>query len=133
MAIQHFKCGDTTEVCNGIIDDIDMKLCGIDNEELCMVHVKKPRTIKILFTVPSTELTMSHTEMERNGLSRTILHLLISGGRLQWRLKTVPSVRFYHELHHHLLCAELNQREIGRIYRYMFEVMLIPRFPLFQR
>ena len=92
-----------------------------------------PHTIKILFTVPNTELTMSHTEMERNGLSRTILQLLISGGRLQWRLKTVPSVRFYHELHHHLLRAELNQREIGRIYRYMPEVMLTPRLLLFQR
>ena len=41
LAIQHFKCGDTTEVCNGIVFDFYMKLCGIDNEELCMVHVKK--------------------------------------------------------------------------------------------
>ena len=105
-----------------------------------MVHVKRklvalqfsPRTITMLFTVPSTELTMPHTEMERNGLPKIALQLLISGGHLQWRLKTVPLVRFYHELHHHLLHAGLNQREIGRIYRYMPESCLFLVFLRFR-
>jgi len=73
----------------------------------------------MLFTVLESELTMPQTEMEHNGLTGTVLQQLISGGQLQWTLETVPSVRFYHELHHHLLYEGLTQREIGRIYRYI--------------
>jgi len=71
----------------------------------------------MLFTVLESELTMPQTEMEHNGLTGTVLQQLISEGHLQWTLETVPSVRFYHELHHHLLHEGLTQREIGRIYR----------------
>ena len=72
----------------------------------------------MLFTVLESELTMPQTEMKHNGLTGTVLQQLISEGHLQWTLETVPSVRFYHELHHHLH-EGLTQREIGRIYRYI--------------
>ena len=71
----------------------------------------------MLFTVLESQLTMPQTEMEHNGLTGTVLQQLISEGHLQWTLETVPSVRFYHELHHHLLHEGLTQREIGRICR----------------
>lgn len=111
---------------------------GTDNEEPFMVHAKRKVGSTAIFTTYHHNALYSPQYWVDNapywdGAQWTPKTLLISGDHLQWRLKTVPSVRFYHELHHHLLHAGLNQHEIGRIYRYMPESCLFPVFLLFQR
>ena len=106
---------------------------GTDNEEPFMVHVKRKVGSTAIFITYHYNALYSPLYWVDNapywdGAQWTPKNLLISGGHLQWRLKTVPSVRFYHELHHHLLHAGLNQREIRRIYRYMPESCLFPVF-----